>query len=169
MRTYLKINKINVIINYNMWEEQNQFNTWQQLIWNIFNKVMEMHKCSNCSVNLLLTDNKNIRQLNKDFRNVDKATNVLSFPQLNPNDNKEPLSLLEDINIGDLAMSYDVIMEESKLFNKLFFDRCTHLFVHGVLHLLGMDHIEEDERLKMESLEIEILEYFGIKNPYFVD
>ena len=169
MRTYLKINKINVIINYNMWEEQNQFNTWQQLIWNIFNKVMEMHKCSNCSVNLLLTDNKNIRQLNKDFRNVDKATNVLSFPQLNPNDNKEPLSLLEDINIGDLAMSYNVIMEESKLFNKPFFDRCTHLFVHGVLHLLGMDHIEEDERLKMESLEIEILEYFGIKNPYFVD
>ena len=152
-----------------MWEEQNQFNTWQQLIWNIFNKVMEMHKCSNCSVNLLLTDNKNIRQLNKDFRNVDKATNVLSFPQLNPNDNKEPLSLLEDINIGDLAMSYNVIMEESKLFNKPFFDRCTHLFVHGVLHLLGMDHIEEDERLKMESLEIEILEYFGIKNPYFVD
>lgn len=169
MRTYLKINKINVIIDYNMWEEQNQFNTWQQLIGNIFNKVMEIHKCSNCSVNLLLTDNNTIRQLNKDFRNIDKTTNVLSFPQLNPNNNKEPLSLLEDINIGDLAMSYDVIMEESKLFNKPFFNRCTHLFVHGVLHLLGMDHIEEDERLKMESLEINILEYFGIKNPYFVD
>ena len=66
-------------------------------------------------------------------------------------------------------MSYEVIMEESKIFNKKFFDRCTHLFVHGVLHLLGMDHIEEDERLKMEFLEIKILENFCIKNPYFVD
>ena len=151
-----------------MWEYQNQFNKWKRLISNIFNEIMKMHMCSNCAVNLLLTDNNTIRQLNRDFRNIDKSTNVLSFPQLNPN-NKEPLSQLKDINIGDLAMSYDVILNESKLFNKPFFDRCTHLFVHGVLHLLGMDHIEEDERLKMESLEIKILECFGIKNPYFVD
>ena len=152
-----------------MWEEQNQFNTWQKLIVSVFNKIMEKYKCSNCSVNLLLTDNNDIRQLNKDFRNIDKPTNVLSFPQINPNNNGESLSQLKDINIGDLAMAYDVIKEESELFNKPFFDRCTHLFVHGVLHLLGMDHIEEDERLKMESVEIEILKYFGIKNPYFVD
>ena len=152
-----------------MWEEQNQFNTWQKLIVSVFNKIMEKYKCSNCSVNLLLTDNNDIRQLNKDFRNIDKPTNVLSFPQINPNNNGESLSQLKDINIGDLAMAYDVIKEESELFNKPFFDRCTHLFVHGVLHLLGMDHIEEDEREKMESLEIKILEYFGIKNPYFVD
>lgn len=152
-----------------MWEEQNQFNTWQELIVNVFNKIMEKYKCSNCSVNLLLTDNNTVRQLNKDFRNVNKPTNILSFPQINPNSNREPLLQLENINIGDLAMSYDVIIEESKLFNKSFFDRCTHLFVHGVLHLLGMDHIEEDERLKMESVEIEILKYFGINNPYFVD
>lgn len=152
-----------------MWEEQNHFNTWQKLIVSVFNKIMEKYRCSNCSVNLLLTDNNNIRQLNKDFRNIDKPTNILSFPQINANNNGEPLSQLENINIGDLAMAYDVIKEESELFNKPFFDRCTHLFVHGVLHLLGMDHIEEDERLKMESVEIEILKYFGINNPYFVD
>ena len=151
-----------------MWKEQGQFNTWQQLLVDVFNIITRMHECSNCSVNLLLTDNKNIQQLNKDFRNIDKPTNILSFPQFAP-ENKKPLSKLNDVSIGDLAMSYDVIMEESKLFNKSFFDRCTHLFVHGVLHLLGMDHIEEDERLKMESLEIKILEIFGIKNPYFVD
>ncbi len=163
----LKINQINVIIDYNMWEEQNQLNTWQQLIGNVFNKIMKMHECSNCSVNLLLTDNDNIKQLNKDFRDINKPTNILSFPQIE--NNKKLLLKLNNMNIGDLAMSYDKIMEESKLFNKPFFDRCTHLFVHGVLHLLGMDHIEEDERLKMESLEIEILESFCIRNPYFVD
>lgn len=152
-----------------MWEYQNQFNKWQQLIVDVFNKIMEMNMCSNCSVNLLLTDNNTIKQLNRDFRNIDKPTNVLSFPQIKPNDNKKPLSELKDINIGDLAMSYDVILDEATQFNKPFFDRCTHLFVHGVLHLLGMDHIEEDERVKMELLEIKILEYFGIKNPYFVD
>lgn len=206
----LKINPINVIMDYNVWEEQEQFNTWRRLIVNVFNEIMKMHECSNCSVNLLLTNNETIRELNKNFRNVDKTTNILSFPQINvdhtviqfesdravipidinneeqttSNINTEnyednvnvkniksiaPLFKLKDINIGDLAMSYEVIMEESKIFNKKFFDRCTHLFVHGVLHLLGMDHIEEDERLKMESLEIKILENFCIKNPYFVD
>ncbi|MBR1944234.1 MAG: rRNA maturation RNase YbeY [Alphaproteobacteria bacterium] len=152
-----------------MWEEQNQFNTWRQLIVSVFNRIMEINECSGCSVNLLLTNNNTIRQLNKNFRNIDKATNVLSFPQLNNNNTKKPLSKLKDVNIGDLAMSYDVIIEESKLFNKSFFDRCTHLFVHGVLHLLGMDHIEEDDRSMMESLEIKILAYFGINNPYLVD
>lgn len=152
-----------------MWEEQTQFNTWQKLIANVFSKIMRKYKCSNCSVNLLLTDNSTVKQLNRNFRNIDKPTNILSFPQINPDSNGEPLSQLINMNIGDLAMSYDVIMEESKSFNKQFFDRCTHLFVHGVLHLLGMDHIEEDERLKMESVEIEILKYFGINNPYFVD
>lgn len=166
---HLKINKVNVIIDNYMWEYQNQFNKWKQLIVDVFNKIMEIHMCSNCSVNLLLTDNNTIKQLNRNFRNIDKSTNVLSFPQMNAKDNNEPLLQLKDINIGDLAMSYDVILNESKLFNKPFFDRCTHLFVHGVLHLLGMDHIEEDEREKMELLEIKILEYFGIKNPYFVD
>ncbi len=200
IQTDLQINPINVIIDYNMWEEQDQFNTWQQLIVNVFNEIMQMHECSNCSVNLLLTDNNTIRDLNKRFRNIDKPTNILSFPQITVNAkttssnsnycgtnsddnnnqqtvhnnedvfiNKAPLCKLKDINIGDLAMSYNVIMNESKLFSKPFFDRCTHLFVHGVLHLLGMDHIEEDERLKMESLEIKILENFFIKNPYFVD
>ena len=151
-----------------MWEEQKNFNTWQKLIADVFDKITKMHECSNCSINLFLTDNENIQQLNKEFRNINKPTNVLSFPQFNSK-TKKPLSHLNDVSIGDLAMSYDVIMEESILFNKPFFDRCTHLFVHGVLHLLGMDHIEEDERLRMESLEIKILEYFGIKNPYFVD
>ena len=167
-RTNLQINPVNVIIDYNMWEEQDQFSTWLQLIVNVFNKIIEMHECSNCSVNLLLTDDNDIQQLNKDFRNTDKPTNVLSFPQFT-SENSEPLSQLTNVNIGDLAMSYDVIIEESNAFNKPFFDRCTHLFVHGVLHLLGMDHIEEDEMIKMESLEIKILEMFYIKNPYFVD
>ena len=78
----LKINPINVIIDYNMWEEQEQFNTWRRLIVNVFNEIMKMHECSNCSVNLLLTNNETIRELNKNFRNVDKPTNILSFPQI---------------------------------------------------------------------------------------
>ncbi len=167
-RTNLRINPVNVIIDNNIWKEQDNFNTWQRLVVNVFNTIISMHECSNCSVNLLLTDNNTIRQLNKNFRNIDKPTNILSFPQFT-SENREPLSQLKDVNIGDLAMSYDVIMKESTAFNKPFFDRCTHLFVHGVLHLLCMDHIEEDERIEMELLEIKILEIFGIKNPYFVD
>lgn len=164
----LKINPINIIIECGTWEEQTEFIAWKNSIVGVFNEVMEMHECINCSVNLLLTDNNSIQKLNKDFRNINKPTNVLSFPQIS-NSSKEPFYHLRNTNIGDLAMAYHVIIEESRLFNKPFFDRCTHLFVHGILHLLGMDHIEEDERIKMETLEIKILKNFGIKNPYLVD
>lgn len=106
------------------------------------------------SLSLLLTDDDEIRQLNNDFRQKDKATNVLSFPD---GDNGY---------LGDIAISYDRVAEESQKENKPLNDHFVHLFVHGCLHLMGYDHENEDDAIAMELLEIKILHDIGIKNPY---
>ena len=135
----------------------------EELFENLFKKVLEIKNCQPCEVGLLLTNDKNIKKLNKKFRNIDKSTNVLSFPQYNSDDK---VLKIGNIYLGDIAMSYQTIVKEAQQYQIDFTNRCAHLFVHGILHLFGMDHIEDNERLAMESLEIEILSSFNINNPY---
>jgi probable rRNA maturation factor len=93
------------------------------------------------------------------------ATNVLSFPQFGVSEIDSALRSGGHV-IGDIFLAYGKIAQESREFEVPFFDRCTHLFVHGVLHLMGMDHVLQPEEEEMENLEICVLEAFGIKNPY---
>jgi len=109
---------------------------------------------NDAEVSILLTSDKKIRQLNKQYRNKDKPTNVLSFPQNEPG------------MLGDIALALETIKREAAEQEKTFKDHFTHLFVHGVLHLLGHDHMEKSEQRKMEKLEIKILTSLGISNPY---
>lgn len=99
------------------------------------------------------------QQLNNQFRGIDKPTNVLSFPFEVPEGIE--LNLL-----GDLVICIDVMQAEAKIQNKALFDHWAHLVIHGCLHLVGFDHISDDDAEKMESLEIEILAKLNIKNPY---
>ena len=105
-------------------------------------------------LSLVLADNDFVQALNKEWRGKDKPTNVLSFPQ------DEPMLL------GDIILAYETVRDEAKEQDKRFEDHATHLIVHGLLHLLGHDHIEEADAQIMESLEIEILRTLNIKNPY---
>ena len=100
------------------------------------------------------TDDAEIQQLNKDFRGKDKPTNVLSFP----NDS--------DDYLGDIAISVDTIKREAEEQDKPYEHHMLHMIIHGFLHLLGFDHIEDDEAEEMESFEIAVLQEIGIKNPY---
>jgi probable rRNA maturation factor len=135
----------------------------------LFQAVLEeLEAVSEFSVNLLLTNDENIAILNSSFRDSLGPTNVLSFPQYDPSDIAKFLvckidtpSGYNETLLGDIAMSFDSAMRESSVFCVNFFDRCLHLFVHSVLHLLGMDHCDA-----MENIEIKILESYGIKNPY---
>jgi probable rRNA maturation factor len=111
-------------------------------------------------LSLLLTDDAHIRVLNKQWRDQDKPTNVLSFPSADEDDD-EPGPL-----IGDVIVAYETTAREAEEEGKSFEDHLTHLLVHGLLHLFGYDHIEDDEAEEMEALETEILAGLGVADPY---
>ena len=100
------------------------------------------------------------QELNRTYRDKDKPTNVLSFPFEVPEG--VPLSLL-----GDLVICADVVEKEADEQNKAVFDHWAHMVVHGCLHLIGFDHINEADAEQMESLEIQLLKKLNIPDPYF--
>ena len=114
---------------------------------------------------LRLSDNIEIKQLNKDFRGKDKPTNVLSFPAGDEMPGMEMIEMSEKY-IGDVIVSVETLEREAREQNKTVHDHFVHLFIHSVLHLLGYDHIIEEEAEVMEGLEIDILKTLGINNPY---
>lgn len=110
-------------------------------------------------VSVLLTDDVEQQELNKQWRGIDKSTNVLSFPQLEP---FGPVSGL----VGDITLALETVQREAEEMGVGFEAHFTHLVVHGFLHLLGHDHIEDGEAEVMESLETKILAGLGIADPY---
>lgn len=106
-----------------------------------------------------ITTSEEIQQLNKQYRDKDKPTNVLSFPMQSP----------EEIDVrllGDIALCASVIKLEAAQQSKTMMSHWAHMVVHGMLHLQNYDHIKDEEAEKMEQLEIEILEQLGFSNPY---
>lgn len=101
------------------------------------------------------------QQLNREWRDKDKPTNVLSFPFELPEswESKEQL-------LGDLVICPTVLMDEASEQGKSLAEHAAHLVVHGLLHLQGYDHETEDEAIEMEALEARLLAQVGIKNPY---
>lgn len=109
-------------------------------------------------VSLLLGDDAAIAALNAEFRGKDGPTNVLSFPPANP--------ALEDGFLGDIAIAAETIASEAESQGKSFDNHAAHMAVHGFLHLLGYDHLNEADAEKMEAREREILSGIGIADPY---
>ncbi len=157
-------NILNICVNFNAWDLEKDFRKWHDMLPRVLDRTIETMNLKNCEVNLLLTNNDEIQQLNADFRNINAPTNVLSFPQYETFEEFIPDP--SNICIGDVAIAYETVKAEAKEFNKPFFDRCTHLFVHGTLHLLGLDHVEADDRIEMEQLETKVLAHFNIADPY---
>lgn len=108
---------------------------------------------------VVLTDDAEQRELNKQWRGFDKSTNVLSFPQI------EPFSPVIGL-LGDITLARETVQAEADEMGITFEAHFTHLVVHGFLHLLGYDHIEEVDAEEMEGLETEILATLGIADPY---
>lgn len=110
-------------------------------------------------VTVVLTDDAEQQDLNKQWRGFDKSTNVLSFPQL------EPFTPVVGL-VGDITLARETVEKEAAEMGITLQAHFTHLVVHGFLHLLGYDHIEEADAVKMESLETKILATLGIADPY---
>lgn len=116
----------------------------------------------NHEVNVLLTTDEEIRILNKEWRGLDKPTNVLSFPT----DPDAPQPTEEAPVLGDLALAYETIAAEAHAQNKSMVHHTAHLIVHGCLHLLGYDHDEDSDAAVMEAREIALLKTLEIADPY---
>jgi probable rRNA maturation factor len=113
---------------------------------------------------VMLTDDAGIRTLNNNWRGVDKPTNVLSFPALQPTGRGGP----DDAPrmLGDIAIAYETTRKEADDEQKPFDHHLSHLAVHGFLHLIGYDHEDDDDAEAMEALEQEILAQLGIPDPF---
>lgn len=123
-------------------------------------------------ISISLVNDQQIRKINRDFRQKDKSTNVLSFPAHDVSDSIMNFKKLAKTNnylfLGDIIISLDNIRSEvnQSSADKTFDSHLTHLLLHSILHLIGYDHEDEKQAQQMESLEIEILKSLNIDNPY---
>ncbi len=108
---------------------------------------------------IALSNDAHVQELNQQWRQIDKPTNVLSFPQI------EPFASLEGM-LGDIILGLETVENEAKNNQLAFSDHLTHLVVHGFVHILGYDHQNDKEADQMESMEIKILNNLKIANPY---
>jgi len=110
-------------------------------------------------IGIVLADDARIQALNKNFRGADMATNVLAFPApKSPGHGAAP--------IGDIVLAYETMAREAEAEGKTAEHHLMHLAVHGTLHLLGFDHVDEAEAERMETLERRALASLGIADPY---
>lgn len=131
-------------------------------------------KTDNYEISVLGCDEKHIAELNRDFRNIDRPTNVLSWPQFDfvtlkadtpPETPLNPM-LQNRVFLGDIAISFDTCYREATSEHKKFEDHVHHLLIHGCLHLLGYDHECDADASRMQDLETHALELLHIANPY---
>ena len=114
-----------------------------------------------------LTNDAEVQTLNRDFRGKDKPTNVLSFPQVQ-DDLLDGLTNSDDgeILLGDIVLARETCAREAEEKAISIADHATHLIVHGTLHLVGYDHVDDASAGAMEALEVKALASLGIANPY---
>ena len=125
----------------------------------VFKTICIEENLSEISINLRIINDKEMTELNRKFRNKDTSTNVLSFTN-------EDISKTITGNLGDIAINYDYLERESKEQSKSFDDHMIHMLVHGIYHILGFDHKNDEIAKVMERREITLLNKFKIDNPY---
>ena len=146
--------KVNVEINNKSWHKKikNPKKYFNKKLKKI-SKIVKFFKGKNVTFSILLTNSLNMKKLNKKFRNLNKSTDVLSFPFFSSSNLK--LNRKKNFYIGDIATSYEIINYRSKKDNFLLnFDKA---WIHGLLHLVGYDHIQNQDYYKMNKIEKRVL------------
>lgn len=121
-------------------------------------------------ISVRLTSDGEVQQLNRQYRGKDKPTNVLSFPMIQP-DLLETVTQNSDDGealLGDIVLAHGVCAAEAAEKRIGMTDHATHLIVHGTLHLLGYDHLDDREAEAMEAIERDVLAALGIADPYLI-
>ena len=121
--------------------------------------VVKKEKLDNCMFNIILVDNPYIHKINLEYRGIDRPTDVISFAL---EDSKDEVDLGFRV-LGDIYISLDKVEEQSKLYEHSYLRELCFLTIHGLLHLLGYDHMEKEEEVIMFKKQEEILSEFGIE------
>lgn len=177
---------VEIIIENDNWDAKKIKKLIEDATKAVFSYLKLQH--DDIEISVLCTGDEEIRVLNKTYRGIDSSTNVLSFPMESDfeyddfdcgcgenchcegssgcgcgcNAEQDAMSCV----LGCSAFAYETIDRESKEQGKSFDDHMKHLVVHSILHLLGYDHVEDEEAEKMENLEVKILRSIGVGNPY---
>ena len=145
--------KINVEINNKSWCKKIKYpkKYFNQKLRKV-SKIIKFFKNKNVTFTILLTNSLNMKKLNKKFRKLNKSTDILSFPTFSP----KTIKLIKEkkIYIGDLAASYEIINLRSE---KKFLEEFDKAWIHGLLHLVGYDHIKNEDYYKMNKIEKRII------------
>ncbi len=164
--TFYIENSIDVVISFPL----------EQTIEKIIREALLLEECPyECEITLIITNNEGIQSYNKEFRNIDRSTDVLSFPNIEY-DSPADFSHLEDkgfyadcfnldsgeLMLGDMIISYETIVEQAHLYNNSIYREFSFMVIHSMLHLLGYDHIEDLDRKIMEQKQKELLKRLGI-------
>lgn len=147
---------------------------WEKTAQEVINEALEFENCPyEAEINLLITDNNQIQQMNKEFRQIDAPTDVLSFPLIdyeNPSDFTGMEDYEEDyfnpdsgeLMLGDIVISADKVIEQAEAFGHSVRREFAFLIAHSMLHLLGYDHMTESEEIVMTGKQEAILERLHI-------
>jgi len=137
---------------------------FQYVADNVEHELLEKDKTY--IVNLCLSNDDEVHRLNKEFRGMDKPTNVLSFANIDDDSFWDNLETDQEVELGDIIIAFETLAKEAEIKGISLYAHFCHLAVHGFLHILGFDHQEDKEAEEMENLETEILAAFSIDNPY---
>lgn len=149
------------------WEQWKNEDEWGTFFEDISRCVLSYFDLKGLyEVSIFLTNDAYMQTLNRDYREKDAPTNVLSFPQYSLHDIKMLCESGKRLLLGDVVLSIETLQREALAQDKRVMNHIIHLYIHSMLHLLGFDHEHDQEAQEMEAMEIQFLQTLGIQNPY---
>ena len=150
-----------------VYKEIKQEPVYEEIVRNVFEKCFEEENIQNSKmyITVTFTNPENIQKINKEYRNIDKPTDVLSFPMFEKEEIQEKIKnndfLHEDI-LGDIIISIEKVQEQAREYGHSFERELSYMLVHGFYHLMGYDHIEEKDKKEMRTKEEKILKTLNV-------
>ena len=150
-----------------IYKDIEEVDEYEETVKKVFDECFEEEKIedSKLYITVTFTSPENIQKINKEYRNIDKATDVLSFPMFEKKELENKIQekdfLHEDI-LGDIVISIEKVKEQAKEYGHSFERELSYMLVHGFYHLMGYDHIEEEDKKEMRKKEEKVLEKLKI-------